>query len=222
LRRRELRKRYGEALAFTHNRVLDRRLEQLFFVPTLQSACIAPAPDRAILYDGPVPGTVFNWVMTLLPEDLREYAFVDFRAGHGRAMLLAARHRFDRIIGFEFDEQRFDDLQMNIAHYPRSLMTCRDIDCYRGDLDGITIPDQPSVLYFQAAWREDMIPGVMDYVRETYQQSPRPLYIVLENAEEREALPEDGIFQRLEPALAERVKLKLLSPMEFQVYRTKD
>lgn len=219
LRRRELRKRFGEALTFTHNRVLDRRLEQLFFVPTLRSARVAPVPDRPILYDGPVPGRVFNWAMAFLPKDLREYAFIDFRAGSGRPMLLAARYGFDRIIGFEFDEQSFDDLQMNVAHYPRSLMTCRNIDCYRGDLDGISIPDQPSVLYFQAAWREDMIPGVMDYVRETYRQSPRPLYVVLENVDDRVALEGDGIFQRLEPVLAERVKLRLLSPMEFQVYR---
>ncbi len=221
LRRRELRKRYGEALTFTHNRVLDRRLEQLFFVPTLRSACVAPVPDRPILYDGPVPGTVFNWAMAFLPKDLREYAFIDFRAGSGRPMLLAARYRFDRIIGFEYDEQSFDDLQMNVAHYPRSLMTCRNIDCYRGDLDGISIPDQPSVLYFQAAWREDMISGVMDYVRETYRQSPRPLYVVLENVDDHVALEGDGIFERLEPALAERVKFRLLSPMEFQVYRAK-
>lgn len=218
LRRRELRKRYGEALVFTHNRVLDRNLERLFFVPTLKGARIAPSPDRNILYDGPVPGRVFDWAMAFLPKDLRGYAFIDFRAGSGRPMLLAAKHNFDRIIGFEFNAQAFDDLQMNIAQYPRSLMACRNIDCYRGDLDGVSIPDQPSVLYFQAAWREEMLGGVMDYVRETYRQSPRQLYVVLENADEGMSLEQDGIFRRLEPALQERVKLKLLSPLEFQVY----
>ena len=220
LRRRELRKRYGEALVFAHNKILDRRLENLFFVPTLKAARIAPAPERGILYDGPVPGTVFEWAMASVPKDLREYAFIDFRAGRGRTMLLAARRNFDRIIGFEFDAQLFDDLQMNVAQYPRSLMTCRNIDCYRADLDGISIPDQPSVLYFSAAWREDMIPGIMDYVRETYQQSPRRLYVVLENADESLSLGGDEIFYRLEPALPERLKLRLLSPMDFQVYRT--
>ncbi|MEJ2124445.1 MAG: hypothetical protein P8Y47_06420, partial [Alphaproteobacteria bacterium] len=154
LRRRELRKRYGEALVFTHNKVLDRRLEQLFFVPTLKAAVTNPAPERGILYDGPVPTTVFNWALSALPEDLREYAFIDFHAGRGRTMLLASARNFERIVGFEYDEELFDDLQMNIAQYPRSEMVCRNLDCYRGDIDGIRIPDQPSVLYFSSAWRE--------------------------------------------------------------------
>lgn len=155
LRRRELRKRYSELLIFAHNRVIDRRLEKLFFVPTLQGAVNAPAPERGILYDGPVPSTVFNWVFTAIDDDLREFAFVDFRAGRGRTMLLAAKRDFDHIVGFEFDARLFDDLQMNIAQYPRSQMVCRNIDCYRGDLDGIRIPDQPSVLWFSRAWREE-------------------------------------------------------------------
>lgn len=222
LRRRELRKRYGAALVFAHNKVLDRRLEKLFFVPTLKSAVTNPAPERGILYDGPVPGTVFNWVMAAVPQDLREYVFIDFRAGRGRTMMLAAKRGFERIIGFEYDAELFDDLQMNIAQYPRSEMACRNIDCYRGDLDGIRIPDQPSVLYFSSAWREDMLSGVMDYVRKTYRDSPRRMYVVLENADESVALPKDDIFQRFEPGISERTKLKLLSPMEFQLYRTAD
>ncbi len=109
---------------------------------------------------------------------------------------------------------------MNIAQYPRSLMKCRNIDCYRGDLDGIRIPDQPSVLWFSGTWREDMIPGVMDYVRETYRQSPRRLYVVFANAEERPVLEGDEMFYRVDPGINQRLKLKLLSPMDFQIYRT--
>jgi hypothetical protein len=221
-RRREVRKRYGEALVFTHNKVLDRRLEKLFFVPTLKTAVTNPAPERGILYDGPVPSAVFTWALAAMPQDLREYAFIDFRAGRGRTVLLAAKRDFERIIGFEYDAELFDDLQMNIAQYPRSEMVCRNIDCYRGDLDGIRIPDQPSVLYFSNAWREDMLSGVMDYVRQTYRDSPRRMYVMLENADETVALPKDGIFHRFEPGISERTKLKLLSPMEFQFYRTAD
>lgn len=220
LQRRELRKRYSEAVIFAHNRILDRKLEKLFFIPTLKGARKAPAPDEGILYDGPIPAAVFDWVFTAIPDDLREFVFVDFRASRGRTVLLAAKRNFDRIVGFEFDPELFDDLQMNIAQFPRSLMTCRNIDCYRGDLDGIRIPDQPSVLWFSGAWREDMIPGVMDYVRQTYQQSPRRLYIVFANAGEKPMLEDDGLFYRVDPGINQRLKLKLLSPMEFQVYRT--
>ena len=171
LRRREIRKRYNKALVFGHTRVADRSLEKLFFVPTLQAQVIEPAPERGILYDGPIPASVFNWVMTLVPDDLRQFAFVDIRAGRGRTALLAAKRNFNRIIAYEYDAKIFDDLSMNIAQYPRSLMACRNIDRYRGDVDGIFLPDQPCVIYVSGAWREQMIPGVMNYVRQTYRQS---------------------------------------------------
>ena len=220
LRRREIRKRYGKALIFGHTRVADRKLEKLFFVPTLQTQQIDPAPERGILYDGPIPASVFNWVMAQVPDDLRNFAFIDVRAGRGRTSLLAARRNFSRIIAYEYDAQLFDDLSMNIAQYPRSLMLCRNIDHHRGDVDGIRLPDQPCVLYFSGAWREPMIPGVMDYVRQTYQQSPRRIYVIMENVDDETPLAGNDIFQRLDPGLGARLKMRFLSPMAFRVYRT--
>ena len=220
LRRREIRKRYNKALVFGHAKVADRKLEKLFFVPTLKSQSIDPAPESGIHYDGPVPASVFNWAMALLPEDLRQFAFIDVHAGRGRTALLAAKRNFNRIIAYEYDDQIFDDLSMNIAQFPRSLMVCRNVDRYRGDINGILMPDQPCVIYFSGAWREPMIPGVMDYVRQTYRKSPRRMYVILENVDDQTVLASDDIFQKLEPGLAERLKLRLLSPMDFRVYRT--
>lgn len=220
LRRREIRKRYNKALVFGHTKVADRQLEKLFFVPTLKSQLIDPAPELGIHYDGPIPASVFNWAMAPLPEDLRQFAFIDVHAGRGRTALLAAKRNFNRIIAYEYDTPLYDDLSMNIAQFPRSLMACRNIDCYRGDIDGIRMPDQPCVVYFSSAWREKMIPGVMDYVRQTYRKSPRRIYVILENVDDATGLTNDDIFQKLEPALTERLKLRLLSPMDFRIYRT--
>ena len=158
--------------------------------------------------------------MALLPADLRQFAFIDVHAGRGRTALLAAKRNFNRIIAYEYDDQTFDDLSMNIAQFPRSLMACRNIDCGRGDIDGIRMPNQPCVVYFSGAWREAMLPGAMNYVRQTYRQSPRRMYVILENVDEATTIEHDDIFIKLEPALTERLKLRLLSPMDFRVYRT--
>ncbi len=189
-------------------------------MPTTKSAVINPAPDRGIHYDGPVPSAVFNWIMSAMPEDLRQFAFIDIRAGRGRTSLLASKWKFNRILAYEYDPQVFDDLQMNVAQFPRSLMACRRIDCHRGDVDGIALPVQPCIIYFSGAWRERMIPGVMDYVRDTYRQSPRPIYVVLENADDETALAEDKVFERIEAPLTQRMKIKLFSPMEVRIYRS--
>jgi hypothetical protein len=221
LRREQLRRHYGKGLAMAHGRVLDRRLEQHFFIPTLKAERFAPDAERAILYEGPVPAAAFNWVMSALPQDLREYAFVDFRAGLGRAMLLAAsQRRFEQIIGYEYTAAAYDDLQMNIAQFPRSKMQCRDVQCHRGDRTGVSIPDQPCVLYVANAWREEFLDGIMTYLGESFRHKPRRLFLILENVDEKVALPKDDIFYRMDMPLAEKLKLRLFSPMDFQVYRT--
>jgi hypothetical protein len=220
LRRKEIRRRYGKVLALAHGRVLDRGLEQHFFIPSLKAERFAPDPERAILYEGPVPATVFDWVMSALPQDMREYTFVDFRAGLGRAVLLASQRRFERIVGYEYSAAAYDDLQMNIAQFPRSKMLCRDVQCYRGDRTGVSIPDQPCVLYVANAWREEFLDGIMTYLGESYRHKPRRLYLILENVDDKLALPKTDIFYRLDIPRAEKLKLRLLSPMEFEVYRT--
>lgn len=220
LRRKEIRRRYGAALAMAHGRILDRQLEQHFFIPSRKAERFSPDPERGILYEGPVPVTAFDWMMSALPPDLREYAFIDFRAGLGRAMLLASQRRFEHIIGYEYGAASYDDLQMNIAQFPRSKMLCRDVQCHRGDRIGVSIPDQPCVLYVANAWREEFLGGIMTYLGESHLHKPRKLYLILENVDEKVVLPKNEIFFRVELPLAEKLKLRLFSPMDFQVYRT--
>jgi hypothetical protein len=220
LRRREIRRRFSRLLAFGHAHLTDRKTEQLFFVPTRMAERFDPAPDRGIHYDGPVPVKAFEWIMSFMPDDLREFAFIDVRAGLGRTSLLAARCNFKRIVAYEYEPKLFDDLQMNIAQYPRSRMVCRNIDARRGDIDGIVLPDQPSIVYFSNAWREPMIEGVVNYISDTYRQSPRRIYIILENTAADTAIEQSNIFDLVEAPIAERLKLRLLSPMDFKVYRS--
>ena len=49
---------------------------------------------------------------------------------------------------------------------------------------------------------------------------PRRLYIVLENTDDKLMLPPDEFFQRMDLPLAEKLKLRLFSPIDFQLYRT--
>ncbi|MDZ4792275.1 MAG: hypothetical protein SGJ17_13895, partial [Hyphomicrobiales bacterium] len=218
--RSQLEQNYAKAIAAIHTHVLDRKLEQVFFRPTILP--VAPIAEKSSVYryDGPVPRMVFHWAMSALPRDLKAYAFVDFRAQRGRAMMLAARCNFERIIGYEYDEKLHDDLQMNVAQFPRSLMACREIECVRGDLQGIILPDQPVVLYFSNAFRERFMSLIMSHVITSYRLHPRRMYIILENPPATADLGPDEIFCKINLPIRERALLKVLSPVRLDVYRS--
>jgi hypothetical protein len=60
----------------------------------------------------------------------------------------------------------------------------------------------------------------MNYVRESYRHKPRRIYVILENVDDSVVLPPDEVFHRMELPVAEKLKLRLFSPMDFQVYRS--
>lgn len=222
-RAKKLSARYRMGLAALHTGVLDRKVERLLFVrsrPPVEDSPEAAPPSKDYRFQGAIPRLVLNWALSPLPEDLKTYAFVDFRAGNGRTMLLAARRNFEVIIGYAFDAQTYEDLEMNIAQYPRSLMACRDLRALRGDLEGIAIPEQPCVLFFPDCTHERHLNIMLNHVASSFRLNPRPLYLIFDNIEKDMRPEQEDIFQPVALPVADRLKLALLSPARVRVYRS--
>jgi hypothetical protein len=222
-RKQDLKAHYKRALVALHRRVLDRQIEPLFFHPTIETgdpAAPAVLVSEGARFEGPIPVRVFDWLMSALPADLKDFAFVDFRAQRGRATLLAARRNFESITAYEYDAKRFDELQMNVAQFPRSLMACRKIDIIRGDRDGLSIPAQPAVLYFANADREPFLSLIMGQVAASYRLNPRRIYVILEHPAPNMPILQDSIFYRMKLAPRERMLMRLLSPLKAHIYRS--
>jgi SAM-dependent methyltransferase len=58
-------------------------------------------PEFSESYE-PMNVAPFPYLIAELPRDLSRFVFVDFGAGKGRTVLLAARHPFKKVIGVEF------------------------------------------------------------------------------------------------------------------------
>jgi hypothetical protein len=250
-RKQRLANDYTGSLIWLHTRLLDRKTERLFFHPTLDAERYPsvwrslrrragtlfsgrkqqpdeprPQPDPSaplepVVYDGPVPRLVFRWIMAALPADLKGYAFTDFRAHRGRAMMLASAYNFERIIGYEYTAAAIDDLQMNVAQYPRSLMACRNIECCRADSDGLVIPDQPAVLYFGQAHKEAYLSEILEHAAASYRNHPRRMYVILENAGKELDVFHGDVFCPVTPPGRDGWLLRLFSPVKVRIYRTR-
>ena len=145
---------YREFLLWLHANVLDSAIERLFFKPTKGQVPLdgltVRGENRASGHDyRPTPHFVFKWALSAIDkEDIPKLSFVDYGAGKGRVMLLAAQHPFAAVGGIEFAEELHDDATMNIAQFPRSRMKCRNVECALDDAVAIAPLEGEVVHYF--------------------------------------------------------------------------
>lgn len=220
-----LKAEYQSLLRKVHERVLDAPREQLFFVPTKEPAALSgltiTSPNRASGHDyRPVPTQVFDWALAQIEEDLSQFTFVDYGAGKGRAMLLAAEHPFAAVAGVEFALELHDNAEMNIAQYPRSNMRCRNVECVLEDAVQVGPPEGSSVHYFFNPFARGVFAEVLNNIVMAYRMKPRRLYLVLIDPVATDLVDASGVFARVEPSQVDALKLRLFSPHTVTIYRS--
>ncbi len=226
MRWRDWRRRRLALLSVVHRQVFDRKTEELLFCksPALQVYSVKETeegPEKTFVYNGPIAKKLLDWALSAAPQDLKRYAFVDFRAGNGRTLLLAARRNFEYAAGYAFDASSAEMLEMNLAQYPRSYLSCRDVRALRADRDGVLIPPQPAVLFFPDSLSNRHLDVILNYVLASFRLEPRPIALIFENAGRERGNESMAIFERAPMPLVNRAKAFLFGPVRIAVYRTK-
>ncbi len=226
MRMRDWNRRRLALLSHIHRRVFDKRTEQLLFckTPPLEVYHVEKTEEglqKSFCYVGPIPKKLLDWALSALPPDRKRYAFIDYRAGNGRTLLLAARHNFEYAAGYAFDAEGTETLEMNLAQYPRSYLACRDVRALRGDRDGVVIPSQPAVLFFPDGLSEGHLDIILNYVAASLRLDPRPVYLIFENAGRECGREQMSLFEKVPLPLVNRAKAFLFAPVSIAVYRSK-
>lgn len=124
----------------------------------------------------------FEFMMRSLPHDPRGYTFIDIGAGKGRAILLASRYGFDKVIGVEFASELVACARSNIASFmhakqldakqpdePQSShdRQCRDpeqrcnLEIVEADATEFVLPAGPLLIYFYNPFTRDIFDAVL-------------------------------------------------------------
>jgi SAM-dependent methyltransferase len=166
-------------------RLADRRFDALHHVETT-----AKVPPYALGVESashaneytPVPTSGLSRVLADLPIDYREWDFVDIGAGKGRALFVAARFEFQRIIGVELSADLVHLARRNIISYRDPRQGCFDLtvtheDAQRYQLLGSTIASV--VLYLfdpfnDVATMEQMLENVQKWL----ESGDHKLYVI--------------------------------------------
>lgn len=212
-------------LQFTHRLIFDRKLEKNLFIPAGKPAdpgsltISSTHKNRSKDYRS-TPSQIFKWATIPLPEDLSRFTFVDYGAGRGRILLLAARRNFKKVIGTEFAHELQEDAIMNIAQFPRSLMKCRDIECFNVTATRLPVPEGQSVFYLFNPFDEEIFSRILKQIVTSYHRTPRRLYLLTVDYDVEHLILEQGIFEPLKYSAKDQIKQMLFSPLKIRGYKT--
>lgn len=117
------------------------------------------------------------------PQDV----LLDLGSGKGRALLMAARYPFARIIGVEHSEQLAEVARRNVAALPTGLRPER-IEVVTGDVLAYQVPDDVTVVYLYNPFRGQTFAAMMRRLIASVDRAPRTVRIIYLNAQEHDQL----------------------------------
>jgi SAM-dependent methyltransferase len=120
---------------------------------------------------------LFEQIMQALPVDFSQFTFVDLGCGKGRVLLMASDYPFKKIIGVEFMPDLHRAAQKNIANYSNDRQRCRKIETVCIDARDFQFSLDPLVVYLFNPFSESTFAQVLENMRRSVEQTPRPVHI---------------------------------------------
>jgi hypothetical protein len=168
-----------QSLAYARHLASEQYHETRFGIRTagsMKTAAVAQRPGLCKPY-APIPYRSFFAVMREVEIRPGEDVFLDYGAGRCRAMVLAARLPFRRVLGVEIEPSLVDTARENIRQASRRLR-CRDVEIVTADAAEFGCPDDATVLHFFDPFAGAILEQVMAKVRASLLRAPRRLTIL--------------------------------------------
>ena len=149
----------------------------------------------------PTERELFHEMMAALAQhtslDFKQFTFVDFGSGKGRALLMASDYPFRRIIGIELLPTLHQIAQRNLAQYRSDSQKCFSLESVCADATTYPIPEGPLVLYLFNPFPESGLRRTIANLEQDLRQAPRPLYLLYHNPQLESVLLECGRFKTI-------------------------
>jgi len=121
---------------------------------------------------------LFDQIMQALPITFNEFTFIDMGSGKGRTLLMAATRGFRRAIGVEYmpalNRVAQTNIQKFLSEHPDCVTRIESICLDARDFD---FPMEPLVVYLFNPFPEPVLAAVLDKLRMSIMEHPRPLYV---------------------------------------------
>lgn len=216
--RAALRASLHRVLGVAPESALDRRLPNSTRekVPSAGLGAAGQNAVHAVEY-APTSALTLHLALSRLPESLNDHVFVDFGAGKGRVLLLAAERPFKAVTGVEFSPELHRQAVENIAQAGQEGR----VNCVLADAATFDLPPEPCVLYFYNPFGEPVMRAVLDNIRQSHERLPRPMHLVYVNPVLGDLFARQPFLIRLPIGRGQKVLQALLGDHETRVYRVR-
>jgi hypothetical protein len=124
------------------------------------------------------PPAIAKHLIGLVAHKAKGFIFIDYGAGKGRVLLIAAGYQFSRVLGIELSEPLIRVASANIAAYAQGHPELRPIELVQIDAANYNLPDTPCVLFFYDPFEASLMERIGQRVRESFLANPRKLFIL--------------------------------------------
>lgn len=136
--------------------------------------------DNSTGYEGIQP-RIFQNLLKHLPIDYRNYVFIDFGSGKGRALMMAAERQFKHVIGIEFSPLLHEAAQRNIDHFRKRMPHASGIELIYGDAAQTDIPEGDLVCFFYNPFDACVMEKVILNLAHAHKQRGQNIFIAYRN-----------------------------------------
>jgi SAM-dependent methyltransferase len=123
----------------------------------------------------------FDQMFEALGLDWDRFTFVDLGSGKGRALLLASRFPFRRVVGVEIAPELSEVAAANIERFSAPWQMCREMEARSGDAAEFDYPAGPFVLFLYQPFLAPVLKRCMKNLARTLREEPREVYVAYVN-----------------------------------------
>lgn len=122
------------------------------------------------------PARVTRRIIEALDIDCRDYTFVDYGSGKGRALFIAAQFPFRQVVGVEISPALHQAAERNIERYSGAALQSR-IDLWCGNALEYELPAGNLVLHMYHPFGPEVLGQVLSHIENTAGGTPRRILV---------------------------------------------
>ena len=140
----------------------------------------------------------------------RDGVFVDLGSGKGRAVMLAAKYGFKKVIGIEFSGALCRTARENLARFTDKCPTRSEIEIIESDVTKYPLRDDETVFFMLDPFNAPVLAQVLENIRLSVERRPRAIWLIYSVPREQHIVEQAGLFTQSQ--------LHVVVGAEFRVY----